>query len=94
MKQSMGHACTMQIHSACRYSLDSKLALSVEPFNLCWVQVVGDSAGGCWPGLGAVCELLTHIIRICRHCLGTTKSFLKCAKDSICSLSLLGILWL
>lgn len=45
-----------------------------------WVKVVSDSAGGRWPGLGAVYELQTRI-RICRHCLGTTKSFLKCAKD-------------
>ena len=95
------------MRAECRSSLDSKPALAVEPLNLfavhfcvrtgvhpCWVKVGSGSAGSCWPGLGAVCELLTRIIRICRHCLGTPKSFLKGAKDSICSLSLLGILWL
>lgn len=34
VKQVVGHACTVQIHSTCRYSLDSKLALAVEPLNL------------------------------------------------------------
>lgn len=100
VKQVEGHACRVQIHAACRYSLDSKQALAVEPLNLfaihfCvrtgvhtgWVKVGSGSAGSCWPGLGAVCELLSCIICICRYCLGTTKSFLKCAKDSICSLS-------